>query len=353
MSILKKNNLINAYKYVLTTFFSTLIVISLVQSSGQNEDSMTSTNESCPPQPKSEQQLRNLARSVTVKVLTDRQTWGSGILISKNNGLYKVITNKHIVAKARKYEIQTANNKQKYPGQLLNTVNFGNNDLAELQFASKDNYVIACLENTKLLTKNVPVFVAGYPLEANPSVDNGFVFKAGNIGVVLDKDLLDYDGIGRGYRIGYTNEIEKGMSGGPVVNSQGSIVGINGRHKSLRSNHPYPLYSWAIPIGALTNANSQFISQKPNSNVSLPSKANSNSNSSINQLTVQIYSENNPATSLPNSPFNAQPKPTQPSKKLIIEQAVTSQQVTDVYIALSNLVELNAEEIRTIVNSPE
>ncbi|MCP2727067.1 serine protease [Limnofasciculus baicalensis] len=34
-----------------------------------------------------------------------------------------------------------------------------------------------------------------------------------------------------GYRLGYTNEIVEGMSGGPIFNSKGLLVGINGRMK--------------------------------------------------------------------------------------------------------------------------
>ena len=34
-----------------------------------------------------------------------------------------------------------------------------------------------------------------------------------------------------GYQIGYTNDIRKGMSGAPLLNHLGEVVGINGLHK--------------------------------------------------------------------------------------------------------------------------
>ena len=68
-----------------------------------------------------------------------------------------------------------------------------------------------------------------------------------------------------GYGLGYTNEIEQGMSGGPVLNESGQVVGINGRLKyplqgidgftfadgtkpSIKLFKQMEALSWAIPI---------------------------------------------------------------------------------------------------------
>ena len=72
-----------------------------------------------------------------------------------------------------------------------------------------------------------------------------------------------------GYQIGYTNEVKKGMSGGPVLNCDGQVIAINGRSTPLWGNPSFkftdgtfadeiwtakmnPL-SWAIPIHTLLN----------------------------------------------------------------------------------------------------
>lgn len=77
-----------------------------------------------------------------------------------------------------------------------------------------------------------------------------------------------------GYKIGYTNDIRKGMSGGPLLNEKKEIVGINGRHKYPAWGNPYIFedgttaspekkeemsqYSWAIPTQTFLRLTSNF-----------------------------------------------------------------------------------------------
>jgi hypothetical protein len=52
-----------------------------------------------------------------------------------------------------------------------------------------------------------------------------FRITAGTIGAIAPKLLQD------GYRLGYSNDVVLGMSGGPILNEQGQLIGINGRLK--------------------------------------------------------------------------------------------------------------------------
>ncbi len=236
-------------------------------------------------------QLSEKARSITVKVLAGR-AWGSGILIQKQGQLYTVLTNAHVLRLGDSYRIETPEGEI-YSGTPVfskgNTL-FNGNDLALLQFRSANNYNIATLGNSANLTLGAETFAAGFPADGNQSQDKGFVFTTGKVSFLLPQPFLD------GYQVGYTNDIFKGMSGGPVLNYYGEVIAINGRHK-------YPLWgnnyifkdgstpvlqvrkqmdesSWAIPIQTFVQLAPQFARASVTS-------------SSVRQLAPIVPEENN------------------------------------------------------------
>lgn len=216
----------------------------------------------------SEAQLKSLARSITVKVKVDR-AWGSGILVHKRGRTYFVVTNQHVVAYSDRLSIQTVDGRI-YPAKA-HRVAFGDRDLAVLEFQTKANYAIAPLERTSNVKVGDEVFAAGFPsetahtdrIENNPNKGQtrslvGFNFVSGQISLLTTKVITG------GYQIGYTNDVRKGMSGGPLLNRQGQVIGINGMHayplwgdpfvftdgsRPERSQHEIMIRSsWAIPI---------------------------------------------------------------------------------------------------------
>lgn len=217
-----------------------------------------------PSTQRSGKQLQQLAESITVKVLS-RGFLGSGILILRQGSVCTVLTNAHVLRSGDPpYQIQTPDGRV-YAADLPKDVetkhakSLEGNDLALLQFSSPDaTYPVASLGSTSTLSVGNEVFAAGFPFDAEGTRDTGFVFKTGQISLVLDKALEG------GYRIGYTNDIEKGMSGGPLLNRAGEVVAINGMHAEPLWGEPYvyqdgtdpepPLrkqisrYSWGIPI---------------------------------------------------------------------------------------------------------
>ncbi|MBG1243255.1 S1 family peptidase [Nostoc sp. NZL] len=212
----------------------------------------------------SAKQVQQLAELIAVKVLS-KDFLGSGILIHKKGSVYQVLTNAHVLRSGNPpYQIQTPDGLI-YAADLSKMSNrsvpfyFKGNDLAVLQFRSpKISYTVASLGHASTLSVGNEVFAAGFPFDSQGIQDTGFVFRRGQVSLVLDKALEG------GYRIGYTNDIVKGMSGGPLLNRAGQLVAINGRHAEPLWGEPYiyqdgtqpepPLleqmskYSWGIPI---------------------------------------------------------------------------------------------------------
>ena len=200
--------------------------------------------------------LYERARAITVKVKAGRNG-GSGILVQQQGQIYTVLTNRHVVRLAAPYVIQTPDGRS-YPASLSKKVDFRNTDLAMLQFRGQKNYAIAAPDRTNRLQIGDPVISAGFPLEATSVKSQGFLVTVGKVSLLPNQA---FDG---GYQIGYTNLIQQGMSGGPVLNLRGEVVGINSLHAYPLWGDPYIFQdgskpphsqratiaqsSWAVPI---------------------------------------------------------------------------------------------------------
>ncbi|HYX13334.1 MAG TPA: tetratricopeptide repeat protein [Nostoc sp.] len=244
-----------------------------------------------PTPQRSPEQLKQLARSITVKILSG-ENGGSGILLRKDSQVYTVITNRHVLESGKPVQIQTEDGKI-HPAKLVKGVNFQGKDLALLEFRANTNYTLAPLGNLSTIAVNEPIYAAGFPFEANPSPQSeGFVFKTGQVLLVPKRAFKE------GYQIGYSNEIEKGMSGGPILNRRGQVIGINGIHAYPLWGNPYiyedgsqptealrdlmSSYSWGIPIQTFARLAPQYTSKE-----SLPA-ANAPSTSSLPPIANEV-----------------------------------------------------------------
>jgi S1-C subfamily serine protease len=203
-------------------------------------------------------QLRVKARTIAVKIL-GKDFLGSGFVVKKQGDIYTVITNAHVLRAGKSpYRLQMSDGRT-YAATIPKNLSFKGNDLALLQFRSpRISYPISTLAPVPPVGQEV--FAAGFVLvdpESSSSAVN-FKFTTGKISFLLPKALEG------GYEVGYTNQIEKGMSGGPLLNRRGEVVGVNGKHAYPLWDSPStfadgssacpPLHqlitrlSWAIPI---------------------------------------------------------------------------------------------------------
>ncbi|ELS01827.1 trypsin-like serine protease with C-terminal PDZ domain [Xenococcus sp. PCC 7305] len=240
------------------------------------------------------EQVREIATEITVKI-SNQELLGSGILMQKKGNRYIVITNQHVLRAGEKpYQIETFDGKI-HAATVIPTRASSRYDIAVLEFvARQDNYRIATMGNSSELQVGEPVFAVGFPYqyqetdsssatpkelkELSDDSPTGIKFTKGRVSVILDQALEE------GYQIGYTNEVQKGMSGGALLTIQGLLVGVNGKHA-------YPLWeapdyyedqsqpceplqeliirsSLAIPLKKVTNATPEVAWQAlPNSSI--------------------------------------------------------------------------------------
>jgi len=172
----------------------------------------------------SEKSFCQTAAKFTVKIISG-QGWGTGILVQKQENVYTLVTNGHVLKdKMEKFVVETEEGQQ-YQGSLLVNFHHGKvtgHDLAILQFNSQKSYPIASLVRWQ---KGERVMAVGFPMDVNVtnSKKGGLTCtKFGEVSKYLAKPMRS------GYQIGYKLTIFNGMSGGPLLNNDGQLVGIIG-----------------------------------------------------------------------------------------------------------------------------
>jgi tetratricopeptide (TPR) repeat protein/S1-C subfamily serine protease len=198
------------------------------------------------------QKLQTLAKQITVRVIGDNNG-GSGTILAKKGNSYLVVTNSHVLLGVNKVQIKTPDN-QIYSAQILPNTNFAKLDLAVLQFTSNQNYCLPKEIASFDINTDTPVIAAGYS-----SSKREMLFRTGTV-----KQIISQPSLKAGYEIGYTSDIEQGMSGGPIISSLGYLLGINGisSYPLVNSGYVYTngkrptnteiqefrKLSWGIPI---------------------------------------------------------------------------------------------------------
>jgi serine protease Do len=224
------------------------------------------------------QTSEEIANQVTVRILGEGRG-GSGVIVARRGQTYTVLTNEHVLVNTKNngYTIITVDGFV-HNGTWSREFQFGGADLAIVKFNTKDNYQVVVLGNSIFLSLGDRTYAAGFPNYYFPENSNivesthnwgrrAFRLTVGNVGMIPLQSLRE------GYGLGYTNEIVDGMSGGPVLNQRGELVGINGKLKySLQGLGGYLFndgntpsqklfeqmqsLSWAIPVSSFV----QFLS---------------------------------------------------------------------------------------------
>lgn len=135
---------------------------------------------------------------------------GSGFFISSDGYL---ITNNHVVDNAVSVTIKTLDDKE-YPARIIGTD--PRTDLALLKIDAS-NVPFIQLGDSNAAEVGEWVLAIGNPLDQDLSVTAGIISAKGRqLGVAEYEDFLQTDAA-----------INKGNSGGPLINMQGKVIGIN------------------------------------------------------------------------------------------------------------------------------
>lgn len=166
---------------------------------------------------------------------------GSGVIINKEG---YILTNRHVIDEAQQIEV-VLNDGTKLPARLVGED--PHTDLAVLQVDTKDGRTFPALEagDSDKLRVGELVMAIGSPfsISLSGSVTMGIVSQKGrSIGALPYEDFIQTD-----------TAINRGNSGGPLVDMDGKVVGINTLIQTAGMSEGNIGISFAIPVNLAMN----------------------------------------------------------------------------------------------------
>ncbi|NJO79258.1 MAG: trypsin-like peptidase domain-containing protein [Cyanobacteria bacterium RM1_2_2] len=194
----------------------------------------------------SSDQLQEQAKAITVRVLSGESSWGSGILLCQTGQFYTVLTADHVLGIDESYRIELSNG-QSYPARRLDLIHVGNSDIGLLEFRGGETSLpLAVIGGASSFAVGDSVYAAGFSFEASlADPSQSFILTTGKVSLLSEQPFQN------GYQIGYTNTVKQGMSGGPLLNRQGQVIGMNGMDKYPLWGNPYVFKDGSIPAVSL------------------------------------------------------------------------------------------------------
>jgi len=218
----------------------------------------------------------DIAQQVTVRIDASDGSNGSGVIIGKNKNRYYILTNKHVVYdkplnRLIATKVITPDGKE----QAINPVNIqlmkGDLDLAIVSFDSVNNYQVATLGKYPI-NFNVQNIIFTHGFSSNRQGKYTRQFTAGAFMPLAISSWVANDefSLKNGYQMAYLNVSYGGMSGGPILDQDGQVIGINGaaENEMMTNSQGEPVevplgFSLGIPINTFLSAVKQT-SMQPN-----------------------------------------------------------------------------------------
>lgn len=167
----------------------------------------------------SAEDVAKVAQAITVRI--EGATQGSGVLVKREGNRYTVLTAWHVVSgqkQGEELDIYTSDG-QRQQAEQGSIKRLGQVDMAVLNFTSTGDYQTATIGDVKTVNRGDQVLVTGFPNESGGKINFNFGKLVANAAV----------GIDQGYQLLYRNTTSSGMSGGAIIKSDGSLIGMHGR----------------------------------------------------------------------------------------------------------------------------
>lgn len=180
------------------------------------------------PNIRTTENLNQISKSI-ILLVKQGQKYGSGFIVGRRNSSYYFLTSSHVVNSGDVIQI-TAPDQRVYTASIL-TRNLPDLDLAILEFKSNQTYSIATIADYKLsevssISAGANIYVSGWNKN---SINSQVLFTCGIALPDRFSLFLRQDPINDGYELAYTNVTQVGLSGGPILDNQGRVIGIHGR----------------------------------------------------------------------------------------------------------------------------
>jgi tetratricopeptide (TPR) repeat protein len=236
-----------------------------------------------------------IAQQITVRIDSTKSGNGSGVIVAKQGTNYYVLTAEHVVPKPDEYTI-TAPDGQKYPVTSGTVKKLEGVDLAIFQFSSPKTYQVATLANYYIGIEDRPLaFLSGF------TGSGGDAKRQFNVGTVFPTSTTIFAAqnaysMASGRELVYTTFSQPGMSGGPVLDPQGRVIGIHNASETKletdeSSGDVFPVYlgrSLGVPIHT-------FLGLAPQVQIgSKLLKVENTVPSTLNRATIQTALDGNP-----------------------------------------------------------
>ena len=204
----------------------------------------------------SPEEINLRAKQIIVRI--DGASVGSGSLIESSDDVYTVLTNWHVMKNKGEYFVSTIDGR-KHKVDPTSIKQLPGLDLAILKFTSNQNYQVAELGDSGNLNEGQSVYFAGYPGELRREDNRYYRFFSASLVGILPKATEN------GYSLVYNGEAFPGMSGGPVFNQDGLVIGVHGEANinaisGGTSNYAIPINTYQT---AIANLNQQPLAETP------------------------------------------------------------------------------------------